>query len=78
VTSDLVRRVFEHKQKIVQGHTKRYGIDQLVYFEAYEAAHTAPQREKNMKHSPRAYTTRLTAQENPSWRDLYEEIAVAP
>jgi len=46
VTSDLVRRVFEHKQKIVQGHTKRYGIDQLVYFEAYEAAHTALQRGK--------------------------------
>jgi putative endonuclease len=78
VTSDLVRRIFEHKQKLVQGHTKRYAIDKLVYFETYDSASTALQREKNMKHWPRAYKTRLIAQENPSWRDLYGEIAVAP
>jgi len=77
VTSDLIHRVFEHKQKIVQGHTKRYGIDRLVSFEVYDSPQTALQREKNMKHRPRAYKTRLIAQENPSWRDLYEEIAVA-
>jgi len=75
VTSDLVRRVFEHRQKFVQGHTKRYGIDKLVYFEVPESAQAALQREKNMKHWPRAYKTRLIAQENSTWRDLYEDIA---
>ena len=46
VTSDLARRVFEHKRKLLPGHTKRYGIDRLVYFEVYDAAHNALQREK--------------------------------
>jgi putative endonuclease len=76
VTNDLVRRVFEHRQKIVPGHTKRYAIDKLVYFEGYDSAQAALQRERNMKHWPRAYKTRLIAHGNPSWRDLYEEIAV--
>ena len=78
VTNNLVRRIFEHKQKLVRGHTQRYKIDRLVYFEAYDSASAALQREKNMKHWPRAYKTRLIGQQNPSWRDLYEEIAVAP
>jgi putative endonuclease len=77
VTSDLTRRVFEHRQKMVEGHTKRYGIDKLVYFEAYNSVHAALQREKNMKHWPRVYKTRLIARDNPSWRDLYDDIAVA-
>jgi len=77
VTSDLTRRMFEHKSHLLRGHTKRYGIDKLVYFEAYESAQSALQREKNMKHWPRAYKTRLIAQKNPSWRDLYAEISGA-
>jgi putative endonuclease len=75
VTNDLVRRVYEHKQGFVPGHTKRYNISQLVYFEEYSAAQDALQREKNMKHWPRIYKTRLIGQSNPAWRDLYEEIA---
>jgi putative endonuclease len=75
VTRDLVRRVYEHKTSAVPGHTKRYGIDKLVYFEQYSAVHDALQREKNMKHWPRAYKTRLIAQSNPTWRDLYPEIS---
>jgi putative endonuclease len=75
VTNNLVRRVYEHKNKLVDGHTKRYGIDRLVHFEIYETAYQAIQREKNIKHWPRAYKTRLIAKENASWRDLYDEIA---
>jgi putative endonuclease len=74
VTSDLVRRVYEHKNGLVEGFTKRYGIDKLVYFEVYDRAPAALQREKNMKHWPRSWKTRLIAQTNPMWRDLYEEI----
>jgi putative endonuclease len=74
VTNDLIRRVAEHKQGSVKGHTKRYGIDRLVYFEPYADVRDAIQREKNMKHWPRVYKTRLIAQSNPTWRDLYEEV----
>jgi putative endonuclease len=75
VTSDLVRRVYEHKQGLVPGHTKRYRIDNLVYFEQFSTAHDAIQREKNMKHWPRVHKTRLIGQSNPQWRDLYLEIS---
>ena len=75
VTRDLVRRVYEHKAGAVPGHTRRYGIDQLVYFEQYAAVNDALQREKNMKHWPRIYKTRLIIQSNPTWRDLYPEIS---
>jgi putative endonuclease len=74
VTNDLLRRVAEHKQGLVKGHTKRYGINKLVYFEQYADVRDAIQREKNMKHWPRVYKTRLIAQSNPTWPDLYEEM----
>ena len=75
VTNDLVRRVHEHRNNVVDGHTKNYNIHRLVYFEVYATAHDAIQREKNIKHWPRVWKTRLIAQKNPTWRDLYEEIA---
>ena len=75
VTNDLVRRVYEHKNNLVAGHTKRYGIDRLVYFEQFDDVRNALQREKNMKHWPRVYKTRLIAQSNPSWLDLYDEVS---
>ncbi len=74
VTNDLVRRVYEHKNGLVLGFTKRYGINQLVYFEVHDTAYRAIQREKNIKHWPRAYKTRLIGKENDTWRDLYDEI----
>jgi putative endonuclease len=74
VTNDLVRRVYEHKNGLVPGHTKRYRIDKLVYFEMHATALQAIQREKNIKHWPRAWKTRLIGQRNPEWRDLYAEI----
>jgi putative endonuclease len=75
VTNDLVRRVFQHRNGFVEGHTKRYHIHQLVYFEVFSTARDAIQREKNIKHWPRVWKTRLITQKNPTWRDLYDEIA---
>jgi len=75
VTNDLVRRVYEHKNGLVPGHTKRYRIDKLVYFEVHATALQAIQREKNVKRWPRAWKTRLIGEHNPEWRDLYVEIA---
>jgi len=74
VTGDLLRRVAQHKQGAIKGHTKRYNINQLVYFEQYADVRDAIQREKNMKHWPRVYKTRLILEMNPTWRDLYKEI----
>ena len=75
VTNDLVRRVYEHRTDAVEGHTKRFNIHHLVYFEVYSTAYEAIQREKNIKHWPRAWKTRLIASTNPTWLDLYEKIA---
>jgi putative endonuclease len=75
VTRNLVRRVYEHRTGAVEGHTKRYKVHSLVYFEVYSTAYDAIQREKNIKHWPRAWKTRLIAESNPTWRDLYDEIA---
>jgi putative endonuclease len=75
VTNNLPRRVYEHKQRMVEGHTKRYGIDRLVLYEVYDTAYAAIQREKNIKHWPRAWKTKLILQSNAEWRDLYGDIA---
>ncbi|MBR1220671.1 GIY-YIG nuclease family protein [Bradyrhizobium sp. U87765 SZCCT0131] len=74
VTNDLVRRVYEHREGSVAGHTRTYNIKTLVYFETFSAIHDAIQREKNIKHWPRAYKARLITQANATWRDLYDEI----
>jgi putative endonuclease len=75
VTNDLVRRVWEHRNGFADSHTKRYRIFRLVYYEIYPSIVDAIQREKNVKHWSRAWKTRLIAQANPTWRDLYEEVA---
>ena len=74
ITSDLVRRVYEHKNALTKSHTARYRIDKLVYFEVFNTAYNALQREKNIKHWPRAWKTRTISASNPTWRDLYDEI----
>ncbi len=74
VTNDLVRRVYEHRNGMVQGFTKQYNIKKLVYFESYSSIQTAIQREKNIKHWLRAWKTRLIGESNPDWRDLYDDI----
>jgi putative endonuclease len=59
VTNDLIRRIFEHREGLAEGFTKRYGVKQLVYFEQHETALAAIQREKNIKHWPREWNERL-------------------
>ncbi len=74
VTSDLVKRVYEHKQKLVDGFTKRYGVDKLVWYERHETMGSAICREKQIKKWNRAWKIELIEQTNKAWRDLYEEI----
>ena len=75
VTNNLVRRVFEHREGLVPGFTKRYSVKMLVYYEAHDTTVAAIQREKNMKHWPREWKIDLILSMNPNWRDLYDEIA---
>jgi putative endonuclease len=75
VTGDLVGRVFEHRSGTVPGFTCRYGVSRLVWFEVFDDVSAAIQREKTMKHWLRAWKIALIEQANPTWRDLYDEIA---
>jgi putative endonuclease len=75
VTSDLVRRVFEHREGFVAGFTKTHGIKMLVHFEIYENIEEAIRREKAVKKWNRAWKIELIEQTNPDWTDLYPEIA---
>jgi putative endonuclease len=75
VTSDLVKRAYEHKQDLVEGFTKRYGVHELVYFEMHEDMVAAITREKQLKKWNRAWKIELIEQRNPEWRDLYAELA---
>jgi isohexenylglutaconyl-CoA hydratase len=74
VTSDLVQRVWQHKSKVVEGFTKKYGVDQLVWFEAHDNAESAIAREKQIKEWKRQWKRELIEKNNPAWRDLYEDI----
>jgi putative endonuclease len=74
VTSDLVKRIYEHKQSLVDGFTKEYNIHALVYFELYKEIEEAILREKQMKKWNRKWKIRLIEEKNPEWKDLYNEI----
>lgn len=74
VTSDLVKRVWEHKEKFVQGFTKQYDVTMLVYYEIYESVVDAIEREKKLKKYKREYKLNLINDFNPDWQDLYETI----
>jgi putative endonuclease len=74
VTSDLVRRIYEHRNGLVPGFTKKYAVKRLVYFEQYEDIQTAIQREKSIKHWSRAWKVGLILAGNPDWYDLYDSI----
>jgi putative endonuclease len=74
VTRDLVRRVYQHKNKTLKGFTSRYAVDRLVWFETYDDPTTAIEREKDIKKWCRAWKVRLIEEANPDWRDLYPEI----
>jgi putative endonuclease len=75
VTNDIVRRVFEHKSKVVPGFTKRYAVDELVWFEIYDDPTSAITREKELKKWQREWKVELIEKQNPQWIDLYPQIS---
>jgi putative endonuclease len=75
VTSDLVRRVHIHKEKLLKGFTKEYDVVRLVYFEQFGEIGAAIQREKRLKKWRRGWKVRLIEENNPNWDDLYPSIA---
>ena len=74
VTSDLVKRVWEHKYKITKGFTTRYNVDRLVHYEIYSDPESSIHREKKMKEWKRKWKIELIEKENPDWLDLYDRI----
>jgi putative endonuclease len=74
VTSNLVSRVWVHKQEQIDGFTKRYGVHTLVWYEVHESMDSAIQREKAIKEWKRRWKLDLIEKANPQWRDLYEEL----
>ena len=74
VTSDLIKRVWEHKQDFVEGFTKKYGAHDLVWYEQHEDMPTAIAREKTLKEWKRAWKLELIEKMNPLWKDLYEDL----
>ena len=74
VTSNLVKRIYEHKNKFVKGFTEKYAVDKLGYFEIYEDIEQAIEREKQIKKWNRNWKIKLIEKENPNWEDLYNEI----
>ncbi|MCF6343122.1 MAG: GIY-YIG nuclease family protein [Devosiaceae bacterium] len=76
VSNNLLRRVYEHRENMVDGFTKKYGVKRLVYYEEHETMPLAIQREKNVKHWVRKWKIELIEKNNPDWADLWEEIGL--
>jgi len=74
VTSDLTKRIWEHKNKLVKGFTEKYNVDKLVYYEQFLDAEYAIKREKRLKKYSRQWKINLIERLNPGWKDLYEDI----
>ena len=74
VTSNLVKRIWEHKEKLADGFTKKYAINQLVWYEVHETMESAISREKAIKEWKRLWKLRLIEEMNPEWNDLYDQI----
>ncbi len=74
VTRDLPRRIWQHREGLSRGFTRRYGLRRLVWCEYHDSISGAIQREKNMKHWPRTWKVRLILAMNPGWDDLYETL----
>ncbi len=75
VTNDIIRRAWEHREGLLGGFTKRYGLKRLVFVERHEEILRAIQREKNIKHWPRAWKIDLIVASNPGWDDLFERFS---
>lgn len=76
VTSNLVKRVYEHRNELIDGFTKRYGVHDLVWYEVHERMDSAILREKQLKKWSRAAKLRLIEQVNPAWKDLWPDSAL--
>jgi len=74
ITNNLSRRIYEHKHKLVEGFTKKYNVNKLVYYEIFEDAYSAISREKQLKGWLRKKKVELINAFNPIWQDLYKEI----
>ena len=74
VTSQLVQRIWQHKNKMIEGFTEKYNVDRLVYYETHSNAESAITREKQMKKWRRDWKIRLIERKNPDWKDLYDDI----
>ncbi len=77
MTSDLVGRAVQHSDRLLDGFTKKYGVNRLVYFESHDQAHIAARRERAMKRWRRDWKIELIEQANPTWRDLFGEVLQA-
>jgi putative endonuclease len=76
VTSDLGRRVWEHREGLIPGFTKTYGVKMLVYFETFDDIHAAIARESRLKKYKREWKMNLIQKDNVEWRDLYETLDI--
>jgi len=74
MTSNLIRRVYEHKNNLIEGFTKKYRVHTLVYYEHTTDVNAAIMREKQMKKWKREWKINLIEKENPNWNDLYEDL----
>ena len=75
VTSTLQQRIWQHKEKLVGGFTKKYGVDRFAYFEVHGDMYDAIVREKQVKKWRRKWKLELIEEQNPNWDDLYEQVA---
>jgi len=78
VTSDLIKRIYEHKNNLVDSFTKKYGIHRLVWYEIHGSADTAIQREKQIKKWERTWKLQLIEKDNHDWEDLYDKLLQNP
>ena len=74
MTNNLIKRIFEHKNGLIDGFTKKYSVHNLVYYERHNDLHSATAREKRMKKWKRQWKIDLIEKDNPQWLDLYQEI----
>ncbi len=73
-TDDLAKRVWQHKEKAIEGFTSKYGVDRLVWYETHDTREAAFTRERQIKEWKRAWKLELIEKENPEWEDLYTDI----
>ena len=74
VTSNLIKRIWEHKSSVIPGFTRKYGVHTLVWYELHESMETAIQREKAIKSWKRSWKIKAIEEMNPEWKDLYSDI----